>query len=85
MGPIVLEDEDALAAEVLSTTSPIRGLLSHCSQVGAVYRLSGFNEALVITNDEFIRRANGVPLHAFLLAATADLEGPRPGCHRGNG
>lgn len=76
MGPIVLEDEDALAAEVLSTTSPIRGLLRCCSQVGAVYRLSGFDQALVITNDEFIRRAYGVPLHAFLLAATADLRNP---------
>ena len=73
MGPILLEDEDSLAAEVLSSTSPIRGLLNYCSQIGAVYRLSGFSEALVITNDEFIRRAHGVPLHAFLLAATADL------------
>jgi hypothetical protein len=73
VGPTFLADEDALAAEVLSTSSPIRSLLSCCSQIGAVYRLNGFDEALVITNDEFIRRAHGVPLHAFVLAAPADL------------
>jgi DNA helicase HerA-like ATPase len=48
----------------------------HADQVGAVFRLAGFDEALVVTNDKFIRDAHGVPLHAFLLASPADIADP---------
>ena len=54
--------------------SPIRGLLANAEQIGAVYRMRDFREALVITNDLFVRRAHGVPQHSFLLAAAADLK-----------
>jgi hypothetical protein len=60
----------------LAAHSPIRELLAQADRVGAVYRQIGFVEALVITNDEFVRQAHGVPLHAFLIASTADLADP---------
>lgn len=66
----------SLTSEVIVASSPIRDLLAHSQQVGAVFRLNGFTEALVITNDKFVRDAHGVPLHAFLLAAPAALADP---------
>ena len=66
----------SLTGELLAAQSPIRELLSHADRVGAVYRQVGFAEALVITNDEFVRQAHGIPLHAFLIASTADLANP---------
>lgn len=66
----------SLTGELLAAHSPIRALLAHADRVGAVYRQVGFNEALVITNDEFVRQAHGIPLHAFLVASTADLADP---------
>lgn len=66
----------SLTGELLAVHSPIRRLLAHADRVGAVYRQMGFTEALVITNDEFVRQAHGVPLHAFLVASTADLADP---------
>ena len=64
-------------ARILAKNSPIRGLLANTDQVGAVYRLDGFSEALVITNDAFLRDAHGVPLHAFLLASVPALADPQ--------
>jgi hypothetical protein len=66
----------SLTGELLAAHSPIRSLLSHADRVGAVYRQVGFSEALVITNDEFVRQAHGIPLHAFLIASTAELADP---------
>jgi hypothetical protein len=66
----------SLTGELLAAHSPIRELLAHADRVGAVYRQVGFSEALVITNDEFVRQAHGIPLHAFLIASTADLADP---------
>lgn len=66
----------SLTAGLLAANSPIRSLLSSADRVGAVYRQIGYREALVITSDEFVRRAHGIPLHAFLLASTADLADP---------
>jgi hypothetical protein len=66
----------SLTGELLAAHSPIRELLAHADRVGAVYRQVGFTEALVITNDEFVRQAHGIPLHAFLIASTADLADP---------
>ncbi|HYV14422.1 MAG TPA: DUF87 domain-containing protein [Conexibacter sp.] len=66
----------SLTGELLAAHSPIRALLGHADRVGAVYRQVGFSEALVITNDEFVRQAHGIPLHAFLIASTADLADP---------
>ncbi len=78
MNPIsTLADARSLTSDLLAANSPIRGLLAQADQIGAVYRLADFDEALVITHDKFVHDANGVPLHAFLLAAPADLADPQ--------
>lgn len=66
----------SLTGELLAAYSPIRALLARADRVGAVYRQVGFTEALVITNDEFVRQAHGIPLHAFLIASTSELADP---------
>jgi hypothetical protein len=63
----------SLTQTMLAEHSPIRSLLTDSERIGAIFQINGFTEALVITNDAFVRRAHGVPQHAFLLAATADL------------
>lgn len=73
MSSISLAEAGSLTGDLLADSSPIRSLLHNADQIGAVYRLADFHEALVITNDKFLRDAYGVPLHAFLLGATADL------------
>ena len=66
----------SLTSDLLASNSPIRDLLAQSVQIGAVYRLADFDEALVITHDKFVHDANGVPLHAFLLGAAAELADP---------
>lgn len=66
----------SLSASIVSASSPIRELLSYSDPIGTVYRLVDFDEALVITNDSFVHAALGVPRHAFLLAAPAELTAP---------
>lgn len=70
-----VETAPSLTQAVLSAHSPIRDLLKQSEQIGAIYRLKDFTEAQVITNDAFVKEAHGVPLHAFLIAAPADLAG----------
>ena len=65
-----------LSASIASASSPIRELLSYSDPIGTVYRLLGFDQAHVITNDSFVYTAMGVPCHAFLLAAPAELTAP---------
>lgn len=77
MNSIALADAGSLTADLLAANSPIRALLSQADQIGAVYRLADYDEALVITHDKFVHDANGVPLHTFLLAAPADLADPQ--------
>ncbi|MEA2407521.1 MAG: hypothetical protein QOE69_1640 [Thermoleophilaceae bacterium] len=62
-----------IASRFISQGSRVRELLSSADEIGAIYRLEGFTEALVITNDAFVREAHGVPLHCFLLAATPGM------------
>ena len=64
------------ASPIASASSPIRELLSYSDPIGTVYRLVDFDEAFVITNDSFVHAAMGVPRHAFLLAAPAELTAP---------
>ena len=66
----------SLTGDLLAANSPIRTLLAHADQVGQIYRLADYDEALIITNDKFVHDAHGVPLHAFLLAAPAGLANP---------
>lgn len=76
MSTLASAGSPSLTGELLAAHSPIRSLLSSADRVGAVYRQIGYREALLITNDEFVRQAHGVPLHAFLLASTAELADP---------
>jgi len=68
--------DTTLSASIASASSPIRELLSYSDPIGTVYRLVDFDEAFVITNDSFVHAALGVPRHAFLLAAPAELTAP---------
>ena len=43
-----------LSASIASASSPIRELLSYSDPIGTVYRLLGFDQAHVITNDSFV-------------------------------
>lgn len=76
MNAVTLVTAGSLTADLLASTSPIRELLAQSAQIGAVYRLANFDEALVITHDKFVHDAHGVPLHSFLLGAAADLASP---------
>ena len=71
-----LAEAGSLTGDLLAANSPIRSLLAHADQIGAIYRLADFDEALVITNDKFVHDAHGIPLHAFILAAPAVLADP---------
>ena len=75
MSPASVADA-SLSASIVSASSPIRELLSYSDPIGTVFRLIDFDEALVITNDSFVHAAHGVPRHAFLLAAPAELAEP---------
>lgn len=66
----------SLSVSIASASSPIRDLLSYSDPIGTVFRLVDFDEAYVITNDSFVHAALGVPRHAFLLAAPAELTAP---------
>ena len=76
MNSTSLAEAGSLTGDLLAANSPIRSLLAHADQIGAVYRLADFDEALIVTNDKFVRDACGVPLHAFVLAAPAVLADP---------
>lgn len=64
-----------LGTEIVTANSPFRRLLDHADAMGGIFRLDGFREALVITNDAWIYEACGVPEHCFLLAAVPAVVG----------
>jgi Helicase HerA, central domain len=68
--------DSPFGASVLAESSPMRSLLTEADRVGGIFRLSGFHEALVVTNDAFVFRAHGVPQHCFLLAAVEGFGDP---------
>ena len=61
MNPTSSLVDASLASDLLASNSPTRELLAQSIQIGAVYRLVDFDEALVITNDSFVHAATGVP------------------------
>ena len=61
-----------LGSAAVAAASPLRGLLRQATFIGGVYDL-GFQEASVVSNDEWVRQANGVPQHCFLLAAVSEM------------
>jgi hypothetical protein len=58
----------AAAAE----SSRLRALLREATYIGGIFDL-GYEEASVISNDAWVRIANGVPQHCFLLAAVREM------------
>jgi hypothetical protein len=69
------DPHEPLGTEIVTANSPIRRLLDHANAMGGIYRLEGFREALVISNDAWIYEACGVPEHCFLLAAVPSVVG----------
>ena len=61
-----------VGAAAVAAASPLRLLLRQATYIGGIFDL-GFQEASVISNDEWVRQANGVPQHCFLLAAVRDM------------
>lgn len=68
--------DSPFGASVLAASSPVRSLLTDADRVGGIYRLSGFHEALVVTNDAPVFNAFGVPQYSFLLAAVDEFARP---------
>lgn len=70
------DDQDGqglrLGSAAVAAASPLRGLLRDATYIGGIYDL-GFEEASAISNDEWVREANGVPQHCFLLAAVKEM------------
>lgn len=64
-----------IGQDLVEETSPIRLLLSteHVDEIGAIFRLDGYRDALVITNDRYVAEAVGVPQNAFLLGAMREV------------
>ncbi|MGH3008542.1 MAG: ATP-binding protein [Gaiellaceae bacterium] len=61
-----------LGSAAVAAASPLRALLRQATYIGGIYDL-GFQEASIISNDEWVRQANGVPQHCFLLAAVKEM------------
>ncbi len=61
-----------IGSAALAAASPLRFLLHDATYIGGIFDL-GFQEASVISNDEWVRRANGVAQHCFLLAAVREM------------
>jgi len=61
-----------LGSAAVAAASPLRSLLRQATYIGGIYDL-GFQEASVISNDEWVRQANGVPQHCFLLAGVKEM------------
>src|SRR6266480_2809482 len=73
---VTIDEEDGqglrLGAAAVAAASPLRGLLREATYIGGIFEL-GFQEASIISNDEWVRRANGVPQHCFLLAGVKEM------------
>jgi hypothetical protein len=50
----------------------LRALLREATYIGGIFDL-GYQEASLISNDAWVRLANGVPQHCFLLAAVKEM------------
>lgn len=62
-----------IGRDLPGSTSPLRQLLDHSDEIGAIYRLDSYRDALVVTHDTFVEDAVGLPQHAFLLACKRDV------------
>lgn len=61
-----------LGQGVVAGASELRALLREGTYIGGIFDL-GFQECSVISNDAWVRLANGVPQHCFLVAAVREM------------
>jgi hypothetical protein len=61
-----------IGSPALAGASELRALLRDAAYIGGIFDL-GYQEASVISNDEWVRLANGIPQHCFLLAAVSEM------------
>ena len=61
-----------LGQAAVAGASQLRTLLREATYIGGIFDL-GYQEASVISNDAWVRLANGVPQHCFLLAAVKEM------------
>ena len=66
----------SIGERIVATELLIQNLLSEATLVGGIYTM-GYDSCLVLTNDLWKQRAEGVPRHSFLLA-TAMVPGEAP-------
>ena len=63
----------SLASTVIASELRVQDLLANSILIGGIYTM-GFDEALVLTNDLWKKRAGGVPQHCFLLATAIEAD-----------
>jgi hypothetical protein len=68
----------SLGGRAAADESALHGLLRNATKIGAVFSF-GYHEAKILTNDEWMRRAHGVPQHCLLLAYPRGLDDPKHG------
>jgi hypothetical protein len=61
-----------LGEAAVAGASELRKLLREATYIGGIFDL-GYREASAISNDAWVRLANGVPQHCFLLAAVKEM------------
>src|SRR6187200_2370541 len=61
-----------LGQAAVASSSQLRTLLRQATYIGGIFDL-GYQEASVVSNDAWVRIANGVPQHCFLLAAVREM------------
>lgn len=61
-----------LGEAAIAGASPLRALLREALYIGGIFDL-GYQEASFISNDAWVRVANGIPQHCFLLATVKEM------------
>jgi hypothetical protein len=80
LDPEFLVTAISLGGRAAADESALNGLLRHATKIGAVFSF-GYHEAKILTNDEWMHRAHGVPQHCLLLAFPRGLDDPKEGAN----
>lgn len=68
----------SLGGRAAADESALNALLRHAMKIGAVFSF-GYHEAKILTNDQWMHSAHGVPQHCLLLAFPRGLDDPKEG------
>jgi hypothetical protein len=63
----------SLGGRAAADESALNDLLRHATKIGGVFSF-GYHEAKILTNDQWMHRAHGVPQHCLLLAFPRGLD-----------